>query len=227
MVPLADFTTNKKIFEVRENREKKFTDYLNLLISPIQYSSLKEENYSPFIKLIEKNFKENKHDIRNILYENPSMGAVMNWMWYCSKVYLSRSLFTLLGYPFYIGLKQSPTTYEIAKGNNVAYTMTGEEPDNLFSNIIELNDLDFKFKDKIRAKYICFYDDPNITSSWKEESEKMESEPYPITQIENKIDLEFLSDEACKFIWEKVEKVEKVEIMEKDDKDIQYWFLEE
>ncbi|CAG8856376.1 5217_t:CDS:2, partial [Gigaspora margarita] len=44
--------------------------------------------------------------------------------------------FTLLGYPFYIGLKQSPTTYEITKGNNAAYTMTGEEPDNPFSNII-------------------------------------------------------------------------------------------
>ncbi|CAG8488509.1 34955_t:CDS:2 [Gigaspora margarita] len=288
----ANFTNNKKIFD---KREKKFTDYLNLLIFPIQYSSLKEEGYSPFIKLIEKDFKQNKHDIRDILYENPSMGAVMNW------------IFTLLGYPFYIGLKQSPTTYEITKGNNVAYTMTGEEPDNPFSNIIgsivavydwssisfdtwnfwpltiisiigsfvfviilqniiisymsdafanavkdskrgvyrfqidfiydfallekslEFNNLDSKFKDKIRAKYICFYDDPNITSSWKEVSEKMESEPYTITQIENKINLEFLeflSDEDCKFIWEKAENVEKVEKVENDDKDIQYWFLE-
>ncbi|KAF0530359.1 hypothetical protein F8M41_012205 [Gigaspora margarita] len=90
MVPLTDFATNKKIFD---KREKNFTDYLNPLISPIQYSSLNDEDYSPFIKLIEKDFKENKHDIRDILYENPLMGAVMNWMWHCSKFYWSRSLY--------------------------------------------------------------------------------------------------------------------------------------
>ncbi|RIB25573.1 hypothetical protein C2G38_2165562 [Gigaspora rosea] len=274
-IRMVNFTTNKKIFDIRE---KNFVDYLKDIISPFQFSSLEKDDYSPFIKLI-----ENENDnVREILYENPSMGAVMNWMWYCSKFYWSRSLFTLLGYPFYIGLNQSPTTYEVTEGNDAAYTMTGEEPDNPFSNIIGsivavydwssisldswnfwpltiislicsfvfviilqniiisymsdafsdavkdsnrglyrfqidfihdlallekslgFNNLDSKFKDKIRAKYICFYDDPNITSSWKEESEKMESEPYPITQIENKDDLESLSKEDCEFIWGKV-----------------------
>ncbi|CAG8633100.1 17097_t:CDS:2 [Gigaspora margarita] len=273
MVPLVNFTTTKKIFDIREN---KYVVYLKDLFSPFQFSSLKEEDYSPFIKLIES---ENKDNIREILYENPSMGAVMNW------------IFTLLGYPFYIGLKQSPTTYEIAKGNNADITMTGEEPDNPFSNILgsivavydwssisldswnfwpltiisiicsfafviilqniiisymsdafsdavkdskrglyrfqidfihdfsllekslEFNNLDSMFKDKIRAKYICFYDDPNITSSWNDASEKMKEKPYPVTQFDNKTILKFwesLSKDGV-FNWGEGEKVEEVE----------------
>ncbi|KAF0530358.1 hypothetical protein F8M41_012204 [Gigaspora margarita] len=42
----------------------------------------------------------------------------------------------------------------------------------LLEKSLEFNNLDSKFKDKIRAKYIFFYNDPNITSSWKEISEK-------------------------------------------------------
>ncbi|CAG8742751.1 8056_t:CDS:2, partial [Racocetra persica] len=44
---------------------------------------------------------------------------------------------------------------------------------------LELNNLDYKFNDKLRAKYICFYDDPSITSGYDN-----------------------LSIENCKFIWE-------------------------
>ncbi|KAF0530354.1 hypothetical protein F8M41_012199 [Gigaspora margarita] len=153
-------------------------------------------DYSPFIK---PNENENKNNIREILYENPSMGAVTNWMCYILICYYifdnefknaeSSQILTfiiflsilILWYEFIYSswlsilhwLKQSPTTYEITKGNNAAYTMTGEEPNNPFSNIIgsivadfallekslEFNNLDYKFKDKIRAKYICFYDD--------------------------------------------------------------------
>ncbi|CAG8785370.1 38480_t:CDS:2, partial [Gigaspora margarita] len=82
MVPLTDFTTSKRISDIRE---RKPTNFLKLLISPSQYSSLKEEDYSPFIKLV-------KTGEREILYENPSMGAVINWMWYCSKFYWPRTL---------------------------------------------------------------------------------------------------------------------------------------
>ncbi|KAF0530351.1 transient receptor potential ion channel protein [Gigaspora margarita] len=396
MVPLVNFTTTKKIFDIREN---KYVAYLKDYISPFRFSSLKKEDYSPFIKLIES---ENKDNIREILYENPSMGAVMNWMWYCSKYYwyrffylfflyflaysvicwayiahiqitgsfqrillviaivlfyylsyyhiavefkqfchkgrkyyldafnlvdllsliipiiifsyilicyysfdngfknaessllmtfiiflsililwyeffltlrmfeaiiaMGHALFTLLGYPFYIGLNQSPTTYEIAKGNNADITMTGEEPDNPFSNILgsivafafviilqniiisymsdafsdavkdskrglyrfqidfihdfsllekslEFNNLDSMFKDKIRAKYICFFDYPNITSSWNDASDKMKEKPYPVTQFDNKTILkcwESLSKDG-EFNWGEDEKVEEVE----------------
>ncbi|CAG8807650.1 10219_t:CDS:2, partial [Racocetra persica] len=165
--------------------------------------------------------------------------------------------FILLGYPSYIGLSQSSTTYEITNGNAV-YTMI----ENPFSSIIgamlavydwssisldawnfwpltiisiigsfffviiiqnviisfmsdafsdafkdnkrflygyqvdwiyefailkkslEFNDLDSKFKDKLRAKYICFYDDPSIT--------KREFKSWPV--------------ERCEFIWKKEKK---------------------
>ncbi|KAF0551107.1 transient receptor potential ion channel protein [Gigaspora margarita] len=42
----------------------------------------------------------------------------------------------------------------------------------LLEKLLESNDLDSKFKDKIRAKYICFYDDPYITKSLKKNLNK-------------------------------------------------------
>ncbi|CAG8551281.1 5195_t:CDS:2 [Dentiscutata erythropus] len=51
MVPLTDFATNKKVSDIGE---RKSTNFLKNLISPSQYSSLKEEDYSPFIKIIMK-----------------------------------------------------------------------------------------------------------------------------------------------------------------------------
>ncbi|KAF0443235.1 transient receptor potential cation channel subfamily a member 1-like isoform x1 [Gigaspora margarita] len=405
MVPLTDFTTSKRISDIRE---RKPTNFLKLLISPSQYSSLKEEDYSPFIKLV-------KTGEREILYENPSMGAVINWMWHCSKFYWPRTLyifvlyfltysiiswayiahiqitsvlhylliittiilfyylsfyqtvvvfkqlhhkriqyldrfnlvdllsliipifivsyilihyytfddkfknaessqvltfiifisiivlwhkfilllrifevvigaghalFILLGHPFYIGLNQSRTIYQLSNGSEV-YTLTGDKPNNPFSSIIdailavynwssisldtwnfwpltiisvicsfifviilqnviisfmsdafsdavknskrgvyryqvdliyefallekslEFNNLDFKFKDKIRVKYICFYDEPHITISWKKISDKMKSKSYPKIQSLNKSGFESWLDEECKFIWKK------------------------
>ncbi|CAG8551261.1 5194_t:CDS:2 [Dentiscutata erythropus] len=85
----------------------------------------------------------------------------------------------------------------------------------LLKKSLEFNNLDSKFKDKIRAKYICFYDDPKITNSWKEESEKMKSEPYPNNQILSKSEFESWPIKDCKFIWEI------------EEKDIEYWFLED
>ncbi|CAG8664366.1 31554_t:CDS:2, partial [Racocetra persica] len=81
MVPLTNFTTNKIISDIRERKPRNF---LKRLISPSQHSSLKEEDYSPFIKLV-------KRGERDLLYENPSMGAVINWMWHSSKFYWHRN----------------------------------------------------------------------------------------------------------------------------------------
>ncbi|CAG8765365.1 7663_t:CDS:2, partial [Racocetra persica] len=80
---------------------------------------------------------------------------------------------------------------------------------------LEFNNLDSKFKDKIRARYICFYDDSKITNSWKETSEKMKSKPYPQIQLLNKSGFESWPIENCKFIWRN------------EEKDIKYWFLED
>ncbi|CAG8704518.1 5009_t:CDS:2, partial [Racocetra persica] len=55
MVPLTDFTTTKRLLD----------------------KNFKEEDYSPFIRLIMNLIKKDEYEI---LYENPSMGAVMNWM---------------------------------------------------------------------------------------------------------------------------------------------------
>ncbi|CAG8794471.1 25517_t:CDS:2 [Gigaspora margarita] len=83
----------------------------------------------------------------------------------------------------------------------------------LFEKSLELNKLDSKFKNKIRAKYICFQDDPQITNSWKEISEKIKSKPYPKIKLLNKSGFESWLIDDCKFIWKK------------DKKDVEYWFL--
>ncbi|CAG8664102.1 27815_t:CDS:2, partial [Racocetra persica] len=77
MVPLPDFATNKRILtDSRDIIERKLKNFIKFLIFPSQYSSLKEEDHSPFVKLI----INCDYNIREIIYENPSMGAVMNWM---------------------------------------------------------------------------------------------------------------------------------------------------
>ncbi|CAG8699991.1 14529_t:CDS:2 [Cetraspora pellucida] len=103
MVPLPDFTTNKRMLS--DVKEGKLTNYLKFLI----FATLEEQDYSPFIKII-------KDVGLNILCENPSMGAIMNWMWYSSK-------FILLGYSSYIGLSQKSI-------------VVGGESNNPFSSII-------------------------------------------------------------------------------------------
>ncbi|CAG8487606.1 12632_t:CDS:2 [Dentiscutata erythropus] len=263
MVPLTDFTTNKKISDVRE---RNFTNLLKTLIFPNQYSSLKEEDYSPFIKIIIKGE-------RDIIYENPSIGAVMNWMWYCSKFYWPRTLYLFFSY---IGLNESSTTYNpfsniidailaVYDWSSISFDIWSFWPLTIISifgrfifvmilqNVIisfmgdafsgaltdgkrgvyrfqidyiyefallekslEFNNLDSKFKDKIRAKYICFYDDPKITGSWKELSEQMKSKPYRnVVQVFSKREFESWSNKDCEFIWGK------------EEKDNEYWFLED
>ncbi|CAG8485326.1 27611_t:CDS:2 [Dentiscutata erythropus] len=155
-------------------------------------------------------------------------------------------------------LSQSPTSYEVSNGSDSVFNMTGEEPNNLFSNFFSAiitvynwdsvsldtwgfwpliimsvignvifviilqnviisfmsaafedadkdgkhavifnqskliydyafkensiffsgqTDLDSKLKDKLRVKYICFYNELAITESWREKSLKWESIP--------------------------------------------------
>ncbi|CAG8460976.1 16905_t:CDS:2, partial [Racocetra persica] len=237
MIPLVDFTINKKLMS-GSGGIITILKSLFLIDRIYLYFSCKIMDYSPFIQLI-------KSSERDIFDENPSIGAAMTWM------------FILLGYPLYIGLSQSPETYEVTNGN-VVYTMTQKTLDNPFSNFFRailsvynwssisldtwnfwplavisllggvffaiilqnviisfmndafsdavanskravysfqsdliyeyaihenlpnyINDIDSKFKDKLRARYICFYDEPSITQTWKEKSSKLEFEPYP------------------------------------------------
>ncbi|CAG8583863.1 12749_t:CDS:2 [Cetraspora pellucida] len=254
MVPLPNFTISYK--KRSDIRNKQVSIFQNFLICPILSSrDFDQDSNSPFIKIIKD------IDI-DILCENPSMNAIMNW------------IFILLGFSFHIGLTESSTTTE-------------EESDNPFSNIIasilavydwpsisfdawnfwpltiisiigsfvfviilqnviisfmsdaitdavknsrsiysyqvdfihdfalldrvlESNDLDYKFKAKLRAKYICFCNDTSITKSWNDKTEKIISESSPEMQI-------ILKNE------DKFRPIKKKEIDEIDK--IEYWFF--
>ncbi|CAG8778433.1 14969_t:CDS:2 [Gigaspora margarita] len=222
MVPLVDFATNKFISDIRE---RKFTDFLKLLISPSQYSSLKEEDYSPFIRIIIKGK-------RDMIYENPSMGAVMNWMWYLydwSSIsfdiwnFWPLTIISIVGSFMFVMILQNviisfmsdafSDAVKDSKRGVYRFQIDYIHEFALLEKSLEFNKLDSKFKDKIRAKYICFQDDPQIIKSWKETSEKMKSKPYPKIKVLNKSGFESWLIEDCKFIWKK------------DEKDIEYWFL--
>ncbi|CAG8512366.1 12570_t:CDS:2, partial [Cetraspora pellucida] len=275
MVPLIDFTTSNELLERRGN---KYLNVLKSIFRPSEFVYL-DNYYNPFLFLI--NAVENNYD--DPFYYNPSMEAIINFMWYSTEshwpstlyvyiiyllsysiiswmfiahiqvtgefqhilVLVTILLFIFLGYASYVGLSQSPTTYDVSNGNDMVYNMTGEEPANLFSNpfsaiiavynwdsisldawgfwpliimgvignivfvmilqnvIISFmsaafedadedgkhaTDLDSKLKDKLRVKYICFYNDLSITKAWRENSLKWESIPiYSINEIE-KID---------------------------------------
>ncbi|CAG8487587.1 12631_t:CDS:2 [Dentiscutata erythropus] len=174
MVPLVDFTTNKIISDIGE---RKFTSFIKNLISPSQYSSLKEEDYSPFIKIIMKGE-------RDIIYENPSIEAVMNWTWYCSNSIglepLSISFDSWSFWPLTIISIVGGFMFAMILQNVIISFMSdafsGAVTDSkrgvyrfqidyihefaLLEKSLEFNNLDSKFKDKIRAKYICFQYDP-------------------------------------------------------------------
>ncbi|RIB29854.1 hypothetical protein C2G38_909357 [Gigaspora rosea] len=48
---------------------------------------------------------------------------------------MGHALFIFIGYAAYNGLSESPTTYEVMNGSTVVYNMTGEAPENQFSNL--------------------------------------------------------------------------------------------
>ncbi|KAF0551109.1 hypothetical protein F8M41_023715 [Gigaspora margarita] len=313
MVPLMNFTMNKRISDIKKG---KLTNFLEILFSPSQYLSPKEVNYSPFIKLIEA-------CERDILYENPSLGAVVNWMCYIlvhyytfengfknaesSQIFkfiiflsilvlwyefilllrifedfaqnlnilfniiialrqfllffilviiaMGHALFIFLGYSSYAGLNQ--TSEEENPFSNIidsilavydwssisfdtwnfwqltiisvigsfifviilqnviisfmseAFSDAAKDSKHglyryqfdlihefaLLEKSLEFNDIDSMFKDKIIAKYICFYDDPHITKSWKKKSKQIRLKPYPKIQTLDKSKYESLSTE--------------------------------
>ncbi|CAG8787491.1 19842_t:CDS:2, partial [Racocetra persica] len=78
----------------------------------------------------------------------------------------------------------------------------------LLERSLELNELDSKFKDKLSVKYICFYDDPTITGSWKEKSEQMKSKLNPKLSKLRKSEFKTWTIENCEFIWRKEKETE-------------------
>ncbi|CAG8807163.1 7678_t:CDS:2, partial [Racocetra persica] len=77
MVPLIDFVTNRET----PDPENKFMNVITRLFLPGRFTSIKIENYSPFIRVLRHIEDEGS------FYNNPSMETIMNWMWHCSKNY--------------------------------------------------------------------------------------------------------------------------------------------
>ncbi|CAG8677421.1 14161_t:CDS:2 [Dentiscutata erythropus] len=73
------------------------------------------------------------------------------------------------------------------------------------------SNLNYKFKDNLRVKYICFYNEPSITKTWKEESKECESSPIysnieSLKQTEEDESEFFIEKENIKFIWTSADK---------------------
>ncbi|KAF0515751.1 transient receptor potential channel pyrexia-like [Gigaspora margarita] len=198
---------------------------------------------------------------------------------------MGHALFIFLGYAAYIGLSESPMTYEITNGSN-GFNLTEGKPENIFSNpfssiisaynwdstaldawgfwpliiisvlgnivfIIILqnviisfmsaafesadkdgkrtvlnfqsrliydyarlensaftsgkSDFDNKLKNKLRVKYVCFYDEPSITKAWRDEAKEWETTPIywnAESQVSTEDECKFFMDhEDIRFIW--------------------------
>ncbi|RIB29244.1 hypothetical protein C2G38_1198129 [Gigaspora rosea] len=196
---------------------------------------------------------------------------------------MGHALFIFLGYAAYVGLSESPTTYKVMNGSTVVYNMTGEAPENQFSNpfsaiisaynwdsialdtwgfwplviisvlgnflfIILLQNViisfmsaafesagklpvlyyqsrlineyarlkdsvftsgrsvfDKQLKNKLKVKYVCFYNEPSLTKIWRDESKEWKLIPI-YSNAESQIPTEndckyFIEHEDIGFIW--------------------------
>ncbi|CAG8663700.1 10082_t:CDS:2, partial [Cetraspora pellucida] len=263
MVPFIDFATNKKTLDPMDYVEKAITN----LFLPGKYSSFETKNYSPFIRLLIK------MDLDNAFYDNPSMEAVMNLVWYSSKSHWNRTLqiyllyllsYSIISWAYITNLEVQqfmfygkkyvvdyfnwmdniatflPTilsfyflldNFNIGNGFKNA-TSTQAIVSIIFMSIIFLCDafeaakekskrvvlqlqtnllkdyamlegsyitsktnvFDYKFKDKLNLKYICFLDEPSLTKTWNEISHESTSRLAEYGFIARKQDMELNID---------------------------------
>ncbi|CAG8593206.1 30218_t:CDS:2 [Racocetra persica] len=206
MVPLIDFATNKKALVPIDKTRRMIIK----LFLPGKYSSLEKEEYSHFIRLLIMMGAD------NAFYTNPSMEAVMNWMW-----------FILLNHPSYISLRQAPDTDNPFTNivSAIIATYNWEESrrwclqlqTDLLSDYallegslitFRINSFDRQFKDKLRVRYICFLDEASLTHTWNEKSNESSSrwfDTYGVYARKESSDAIVDIDEID-FIWTKPEK---------------------
>ncbi|CAG8749476.1 2376_t:CDS:2, partial [Cetraspora pellucida] len=71
------------------------------------------------------------------------------------------------------------------------------------------SDFDSKLKNKLRVRYICFYNEFSITKAWREESKEWESTPIYLnaeSQIQTEDESDFtIKKEDFEFIWTSME----------------------
>ncbi|CAG8449587.1 5257_t:CDS:10 [Dentiscutata erythropus] len=205
MVPLADFTMNKKIPDIKKGKLRKF---LEILFSPSKYLSPDE-----ILRLrIFEDFAQNLNILFNIIV------ALRQFLLFFMLIIIAmgHALYILLGYSSYIGLNQTveeqvnpfssiisailavdafSDAVKDSKNGLYSYQIDLIHEFAYLEKSLEFNNLDSKFKDKIRAKYICFYDDPRITKRWKKTSKQMKSKPYTKIQSLYKKEYELWSIE--------------------------------
>ncbi|RIB23843.1 hypothetical protein C2G38_2170194 [Gigaspora rosea] len=185
MVPLMDFTTNKKMPDIKKG---KLTNFLETLFSPRRnlfillgysfYIGLNSTSEEPFSNII---------DAILAVYDWSSI-SFDNWNFWPLTIIsvIGGFIFVIILQNVIISFMAFSNVVEDSKRSLYSYQIDLIREFVHLENSMEFSDLDYKFRDKIRAKYICFYDDPNITKSWKEKSEQIRSKPYPKIQTLHK-----------------------------------------
>ncbi|CAG8570323.1 4105_t:CDS:2 [Cetraspora pellucida] len=230
------------ISDISNERKRNYSIFQNLIMLPMltseDYKDF-EENSSPFIKII----KDIKLDIlcenpsmaessttTGEEADNPfsnfiaSILAVYDWssisfstwnFWPLTIIsVLGSFLFILILQNVIISFMSNAFTDAVTDSTSIySYQVDFISYSALLSRKLKFNDLDFKLKDILRAKFICFYDDPSITSSWKKKSEQRSKPSSEMQKI--KSEYKYESTGRGKLIWE-----------EKDDNiQTRYWFL--
>ncbi|CAG8475058.1 28866_t:CDS:2 [Gigaspora margarita] len=130
MVPLIDFASNNELsFEKRGN---KYMNFLKSLFSPGEFVS-PDEHHIPFLSLL----YEVEHNFDDPFYYNPSMEAIMNFIWYSSKSYWPPIIYVFiiyfLSYSIISWMYIAHIQVVVSNGSKIVYTMAGE-PENSFLN---------------------------------------------------------------------------------------------
>ncbi|CAG8855015.1 11405_t:CDS:1, partial [Gigaspora margarita] len=84
MISLMAFIMNKETLRPKDKVKRiilKLKEIIVRLLLPGKYSSILWKNYRPFIQILKY------LDDKDAFYSNPSMEAIMNWIWYHSKNY--------------------------------------------------------------------------------------------------------------------------------------------
>ncbi|CAG8573639.1 20001_t:CDS:2 [Cetraspora pellucida] len=172
MVPLINFATNKKTQYPMDETKR----VIARLFLPGKYSSIELKDYSLYIWLLMK------MDAADAFYDNPSMEAVMNWM--CDAFEAAKEKSRRVVFQLQTDLLRD---YAMLEGS--------------YSNS-KTSDYDYKVKDKLHVRYICFLDEPSLTKTWNEKSHELSSRWFDTYGVICKQVMELnINNDEVGFIW--------------------------
>ncbi|CAG8521006.1 33193_t:CDS:10 [Gigaspora margarita] len=177
--------------KISDIKKEKITNFLEILFSPSRYLSPEEtsEKENPFSNIIDSilavyDWSSISFDTWN-LWQLTIISVIGSFIFV---IILQNVIISFMSEAFSDTVKDS-------KHGLYCYQIDLIHEFALLEKSLEFNDIDSKFKDKIRAKYICFYDDLHITNSWKKKSEQIRLKLYPKIQTLDKSEYESLSTE--------------------------------